>query len=84
MVPHKSLNPAPQDVMKILRLLSVRGFIVAIYCSKDRQYQFDIIDPTGKYYISPDSFFHLITAREKAFSLIDQAINEIEHRKAKD
>ncbi|MEL6438485.1 MAG: hypothetical protein AAFQ80_04410 [Cyanobacteria bacterium J06621_8] len=66
--------------MKILRLTSVKGFILLIYWSKDQQYRFEIIDSAGKFYLCPDPFFHLMTAKTEAFSLIDRAIHEMEGR----
>ncbi|MEM9510242.1 MAG: hypothetical protein AAGA16_21585 [Cyanobacteria bacterium P01_E01_bin.35] len=57
---------------------------MVIYWSRDQAYRFEIIDLTGKFYIFPDPFCHLTTAKTKAFLLIEEAIKEMNRRNIND
>ena len=72
------------NMMKILDLVSVKGFIMMISWSGDQQYRLEIIDSTGKFYVCPDPFFHMITAKTEGLSLIERAIYELERRNISD
>ncbi|MEM8718755.1 MAG: hypothetical protein AAGE84_05535 [Cyanobacteria bacterium P01_G01_bin.39] len=68
-------------MIEIYSVKGVRNFTLAVYCSTDQNFYFDVIDSLGKFYVCPDRFSNVHSAEERAMYLIDSAIVEIEQNK---
>ncbi|MEM7593012.1 MAG: hypothetical protein AAF383_16105 [Cyanobacteria bacterium P01_A01_bin.83] len=68
-------------MIEIHAVKGVKNFTLAVYCSTDKSFYFDIIDSSGKFYVCPERFYNVQSAEARAIYLIDSAIVEIEQNK---